>query len=143
MSTVTCLVTIPHVDVRRKCRLEDGALSALRAAIAGSSILAPYVEDSDRFPIFDADFNQYVELDECDEIPDMSTDQLGSMLCSTSAPATVVPALEPEASTSGAWSIEIVTKRVPLCSKEKIVPVPSITRAGSLRKARATSRTRS
>ncbi|XP_064473616.1 uncharacterized protein LOC135388166 [Ornithodoros turicata] len=72
MPAVACLVTIPHVDIRRKCQLQDGTLSALKFAITASAVLAPHVSEGDRFQILDKDFNEYVDLDERDEIPNMN-----------------------------------------------------------------------
>ncbi|XP_064469659.1 uncharacterized protein LOC135384385 [Ornithodoros turicata] len=70
---LTCLVIVPHANVRRKCHLEEGNLTALKNAIAASPGLAGSVDDEDKIEIFDKDFNDYVDLEDGDEIYNMST----------------------------------------------------------------------
>ncbi|XP_064467667.1 sterile alpha motif domain-containing protein 3-like isoform X1 [Ornithodoros turicata] len=119
MPSVTCLITIPHADVRRKCQLEDCTVSALRKAIAESSILAPNVDDNVRFQILDGDFNEYVELDDGDQIPNMSCVRVirpgPSSASSTSnndhsecMPTAAESTSEPHAGTSGSGQFDIV-----------------------------------
>ncbi|XP_064474061.1 uncharacterized protein LOC135388429 isoform X5 [Ornithodoros turicata] len=73
MAAVVCLLVVPHAEIRRKCHLDEGTVSALKRAIMASSVLAPHVKMDDRFQVLDKDFNDFVDLDDGDEILHMST----------------------------------------------------------------------
>ncbi|XP_070382698.1 uncharacterized protein [Dermacentor albipictus] len=74
MTAVTCLVTVGANGARRKMRLtEEPNLRALKASASVCSLLAAEINfDTDRFQIFDKDFNDFVDLLDEDPIPDMA-----------------------------------------------------------------------
>ncbi|XP_049518074.1 uncharacterized protein LOC119443213 [Dermacentor silvarum] len=74
MTAITCLVTVGINGARRKMRLaEEPNWRALKASASVCSLLAAEINfDTDRFQIFDQDFNDFVDLLDEDPIPDMA-----------------------------------------------------------------------
>ncbi|KAL3220316.1 hypothetical protein MRX96_050438 [Rhipicephalus microplus] len=73
MPPIRCLLTVPHIQIKRTYHLEEGSVVALKHAIATCPVLGSQVQLScSKFQVMDPLFNELVDLATEDSIPDMS-----------------------------------------------------------------------
>ncbi|XP_075722237.1 uncharacterized protein LOC142814590 [Rhipicephalus microplus] len=73
MPPIRCLLTVPHIQIKRTYHLEEGSVVALKHAIATCPVLGSQVQLScSNFQVMDPLFNELVDLATEDSIPDMS-----------------------------------------------------------------------
>ncbi|KAL3215627.1 hypothetical protein MRX96_000243 [Rhipicephalus microplus] len=73
MPPIRCLLTVPHIQIKRTYHLEEGFVVALKHAIATCPVLGSQVQLScSKFQVMDPLFNELVDLATEDSIPDMS-----------------------------------------------------------------------